>query len=147
LVLLLSLAVCQPLATAREDTAAAPERPASAGNIPEVNLRNLTLEPSFVSDREVNLTFASFIFGGMVLFVQFLLLRGRNFSADEILRNYSVTVIIVATLAVVSGGFNDKLVNAVIGLFGTIAGYLLGRSVDGGRARLSKGSEDKEAGS
>jgi hypothetical protein len=112
-----------------------------------MNVRNVTQSPSFLSDREVNLTLASFVFGVFVLFVQFLLIRGRAFSADEILRNYSVTVILVATLAVVSGGFNDKLVNAVIGLFGTIAGYLLGRSVDGEHKTVPKGaSADKGVG-
>lgn len=70
------------------------------------------------------------IFGflAMVLVGQ-LLMRDRR--ADDVLKTLGVILIIFATLFLVVAGYNDQQIAPVIGLYGTIAGYLLGRAASG----------------
>lgn len=67
-----------------------------------------------------------------VLLVGVLLLRNRR--ADDVLRTVGVILIIFATLFLVVAGYDDKQIAPVIGLYGTIAGYLLGKSTSSDRA-------------
>jgi hypothetical protein len=68
------------------------------------------------------------IFGVIVVLVQFLLLRGRHFDGNDILKVFGVTLIVVGTLFLIASGFGDKQIASAMGLFGTLAGYLLGKS-------------------
>jgi hypothetical protein len=52
---------------------------------------------------------------------------------------YAVTLIIVGTLFAITAGFDSNQIAPAMGLFGTIAGYLLGK-----RATLSEKSEKRE---
>lgn len=45
-----------------------------------------------------------------------------------VLRCYIITIIVFGTLLVVSSSFSSEQIAPVVGLFGTIAGYILGRS-------------------
>ena len=45
-----------------------------------------------------------------------------------VLRIYVITIIVFGTLAIVAAGYSSEQVAPVMGLFGTIAGYILGRS-------------------
>jgi hypothetical protein len=67
-------------------------------------------------------------FGCVVVAVQYALLRKRNFDGNDILKVFGVTLIIVGTLFLISAGFGDKQIASAMGLFGTLAGYLLGRA-------------------
>ena len=70
-------------------------------------------------------------FGATVVLVQFALLRRQNFDANDILKVFGVTLIVVGTLFLIAAGFGDKQIAPAMGLFGTLAGYLLGKaSVD-----------------
>ena len=72
-------------------------------------------------------------FGATVVLVQYSLLRKRLFDANDILKVFGVTLIIVGTLFLIAAGFGDKQIAPAMGLFGTLAGYLLGKaSVDPG---------------
>lgn len=67
------------------------------------------------------------LFGFVVVFVEYRLLRLRSFTSEEILRVFTVTLIIVGTLFALTAGFDSQQIAPAMGLFGTIAGYLLGR--------------------
>ena len=67
------------------------------------------------------------LFGFVVVIVQYRLLRLRSFTSDEVLRVFTVTLIIVGTLFALTAGFDSQQIAPAMGLFGTIAGYLLGR--------------------
>jgi hypothetical protein len=70
---------------------------------------------------------AVLIFGLLAgLLVGSLLKAGRR--ADDVLKGVGTILIIVCTLFLVVAGYSDKQIAPVIGLFGTIAGYILGRS-------------------
>jgi hypothetical protein len=93
------------------------------------------LSVSRLSSYEFWLSVQVLVLGVAVLVVEYLLLRGRRVSGEEILRVLAVTLIVVATLFVVTAGFSAQQISPAMGLLGTIAGYLLGRragSVEGG---------------
>jgi hypothetical protein len=60
--------------------------------------------------------------------VTFLIWRQR--SAEQILRTFGILVIIFAAVFLVIAGYSDTQITPVIGLLGTIAGYLLGRRIE-----------------
>lgn len=68
------------------------------------------------------------LFGVVVVSVQFALLRKRAFDGNDILKVFGVTLIIVGTLFLIAAGFGDKQIAPAMGLFGTLAGYLLGKA-------------------
>lgn len=82
---------------------------------------------SYLTDRELVQTTVFLVFGLIVLFIEYLLLRRANADADQILKVFCMTLIIVGTLVAVSAGFRLEQTAAAIGLFGTVAGYLLGK--------------------
>ena len=67
------------------------------------------------------------IFGFAVLIAEFLLLRKTRINAEEALRVYAVSLIIIGTLFAITAGFDSNQIAPAMGLFGTIAGYLLGK--------------------
>jgi hypothetical protein len=70
------------------------------------------------------------LFFGLVAFMfEFLLLRRRqNLRSEELLRVVAVSMIIVGTLLAITAGFSSEAIAPAMGLFGTMAGYLLGRA-------------------
>ena len=64
----------------------------------------------------------------ITLLMLFLLLKGvPKLKAEDSLRTFGVVLIILGTLFFVAAGFSAQQIAPAIGLFGTIAGYLLGR--------------------
>jgi hypothetical protein len=62
--------------------------------------------------------------------VGFLIWQKKN--AEQILRTFGILVIIFAAVFLVVAGYSDTQITPVIGLLGTIAGYLLGRKIEPG---------------
>ena len=90
----------------------------------------VTREHSFTTDREERLSFSILLFGFFVLVVQYLLLRKPpRQPAHEILQLLSINLIVTGTLFLISAGFSAQQIAPGLGLFGTIAGYVLGRRV------------------
>jgi hypothetical protein len=67
------------------------------------------------------------LFGVVVALLEYVILRTRSVSAEDTLRVYAVTLIIVGTLFAITAGFDSTQIAPAMGLFGTIAGYVLGR--------------------
>ncbi|MFI5304451.1 MAG: hypothetical protein ACHQYP_06610 [Nitrospiria bacterium] len=55
----------------------------------------------------------------------YLLGKGRN--AETVLRTFGTVLIIISAIFLVVVGYNDTQISPVMGLLGTIAGYLLGK--------------------
>ena len=67
------------------------------------------------------------IFGALIMCLATILLyKGK--SADEVLKLFGTIIIIVSAVFLVVAGYTDTQIAPVIGLLGTIAGYLLGRN-------------------
>jgi hypothetical protein len=83
---------------------------------------------SFLTSREFVTSISVLVFGlTMTLTAVFLLTRGRQ-SIDSVVRLFALIIIVTGTLFLVAAGFDAKDIAPSMGLLGTIAGYLLGRS-------------------
>jgi len=65
-------------------------------------------------------------FGVFVILIAAFLIRSGK-SAESILRVFGTILIIVTSLFLVVAGYGNEQITPVIGLLGTIAGYLLGK--------------------
>ncbi|MBK8174916.1 MAG: hypothetical protein IPK66_06540 [Rhodospirillales bacterium] len=80
-----------------------------------------------LGDAEVQLAVAVLLFGVLILGVQYLLVWRGSIDQDTAVRITTLTLVVVATLFVITAGFAREQIAPAIGLFGTIIGYLLGR--------------------
>lgn len=69
---------------------------------------------------------AVLIFGVLILVLATYLIRVGN-SADSVLKIFGTILIVIASIFLVVAGYSDKQIAPVMGLLGTIAGYLLGK--------------------
>lgn len=67
-------------------------------------------------------------FGVVVILISAWLMRGSRPSAEAILRVFGTVLIITGALFLVVAGYSDKQMAPVMGLLGTLAGYLLGKT-------------------
>ncbi len=94
---------------------------------------------------EFDFTILIALFGCLALAFLYLLSR-RMQDVSHVLRMYVVTIIVVGALMVVSSTYATNQIAPIVGLFGTIAGYVLGRSDSPPRRRDKQdpGAEDGE---
>lgn len=81
---------------------------------------------SLFSDRSLYLTLIILFFGLLALGLLYLMVRHDKGGPFE-LRIFTITILVFGSLLVVSAGFGSDQLGPVIGFFGTIAGYILGR--------------------
>lgn len=75
---------------------------------------------------EIKLTTVIFLFGLLALVLLYLMSRNR-LTTEFMMRIFILTILIFGSLLVVSSAFTTEQISPVIGFFGTIAGYILGR--------------------
>lgn len=88
----------------------------------------------FLSQPEFLLAVAVLVFGLTCLIFQFLLFYRRQSAEAELTKMTTVTLVVTGTLFVISAGFDNSQIAPAMGLFGTMIGYLLGRSEKSGSA-------------
>lgn len=108
-----------------------PNVESNAPRVPEKAPIAQTSQHSLITDREQLLSYSILIFGVCVLLVQYLLLRSPHRGAYEILQLLSINLIVTGTLFLISAGFEAQQIAPGLGLFGTVAGYVLGRRSSG----------------
>jgi hydrogenase/urease accessory protein HupE len=129
------------MAAPTETTAAVDPEPISAADaqsaVPGLDLHSLG---------EFRLTAIIFIFGLIALFVFYLILRNRR-ATPFVLRMYIIIILVFGTLLIVSSAYTTAQIAPVVGFFGTIAGYLLGRTERPGAGddRSNGGSDTDES--
>lgn len=84
--------------------------------------------PQGLSNNEFWLSTMVLALGFVALGLAFTLLRSRRISADDMIKLISMILIIVGTLFLITASFTAQQIAPAMGLFGTIAGYLLGKS-------------------
>lgn len=72
------------------------------------------------------LSFSILIFGLLVLSLMSVLVAKYRVNINRILRAFALTLIIVAAVFLIVAGYTEQQIAPVMGLLGTIAGYLLG---------------------
>lgn len=111
-------------------TATIPSHPGAISNAPpepQLLSSQQQAQHSMLTDREQLLSYAILLFGTAVLFVQYLLLRTPKRNSYEILQLLAINLIVTGTLFLITAGFSAQQISPGLGLFGTIAGYVLGR--------------------
>jgi hypothetical protein len=113
-----------PQAVAQSATDQIPNNPSDGANI------NGAMNP--LENLQFVLTIVAFLFGFVIVIAQLLSLRRINtLVADDVAKNCAITVVITAALVLIIAGYNSSQIAPAFGLFGTIVGYLLGRSSRG----------------
>jgi small-conductance mechanosensitive channel len=131
------LVVILPAILSAHVPALAGEAPGNMRNPPPTAGTAVTAVPLW-SSQEFILSCAILLFGIIIIALQYSLMRiNRQAPAADIFRYYTITLIIIGALVLVSAGLSDRQISPVIGLFGTIAGYVLGRS-ESNRARINE---------
>ena len=67
-----------------------------------------------------------YCFGVFVVSLEYSLLKKSKASAEDILRVFTITLVIILSLTMLTSGSETAEYTPIIGLFGTIIGYLLG---------------------
>ena len=96
-----------------------PIAPAEAARLVEVGTLN--------SVTEQGLTLIIFAFGLIALALFYFVLKSGR-ATPFLMRIYVIIILIFGTLLVVSSAYSTDQIAPVVGFFGTIAGYLLGRT-------------------
>ena len=84
-------------------------------------------ESHFLSTAEGELALAIIGFGVLIVIALSIFLRRTSASADDAIRGYGITLIIIGTMVLICAGYSNNQIAPAMGLFGTLAGYLLGR--------------------
>lgn len=103
--------------------------PPAAGTTEGVNLPPVStdLVPT-KSSQEVWLSLGVLVFGMIVVLAQAFIINRRQEPLSQSLKYLSVSLIIVGSLFLVTAGYGNSQIAPIIGLLGTVAGYLLGRT-------------------
>lgn len=87
----------------------------------------VTTDETYLSEKEFITTLTITIASLLTLLMQTVLLwRMKNVRPEDVLRNFTITFIIMGALFGIASGFSASQLTPVIGLFGAIVGYLLG---------------------
>lgn len=106
------------------------EKPAAQAASPALQRAGEDLAPYNPLDTYSFYLTALFIgFGLVVILLQLAAMRRiKTVTADEIARNCAITLVVVASVALLVSGYSSQQVAPAFGLFGTIIGYLLGKA-------------------
>jgi hypothetical protein len=88
---------------------------------------------SWMTNKESRLAVFVLLFGAFLAAIQAFLMIKKDFRAHEIIRLSGLTFIVIATLFIITAGYGAEQIAPAMGLFGTMAGYILGRTQGGKR--------------
>lgn len=85
---------------------------------------------------------------GVVICIICAVLTKKGHNPDNILKLFGTILIVISAIFLVVAGYSDKQIAPVMGLLGTIAGYLLGKNTtdpnDKKPPDVSKSSDEKK---
>lgn len=82
---------------------------------------------AYLSSREGALALVVIGLGLAFMVALSVILFRKDVSADDAIRGYALVLIIVGTMVLICAGYSNDQIAPAVGLFGTIAGYLIGR--------------------
>lgn len=94
-----------------------------------------------ISSYEFMLSLIVLGFGFFALLLEVWLIHKKTIDQDNIVKFIVVTLIITATLFLITAGYDNNQIAPAMGLLGTIAGYLLGK----GKDKDDEKKEDKKS--
>jgi hypothetical protein len=91
--------------------------------------KNATIDTKpFITSLEFVLSISVLLFGLIIVGLEIYLIRTKEIGPDMLVKFIVVTLIITGTLFLITAGYNNNQIAPAVGLFGTVAGYLLGKS-------------------
>lgn len=90
------------------------------------------------ADEAMTISAAVLVFGLLVLVMMTFTLRRGGIHPDAVLKLFGTTIVVIGALFLIVAGYTDAQMGPVMGLLGTISGYLLGKN--------SSQPEEKNAG-
>ena len=96
-------------------------------NPPPTDDGNKSSGGHFITALESNLSILVLIFGIITIFLEVYLIRTNKIDSGNALKFIVVTLIITGTLFLITAGYESQI-SPALGLLGTIAGYLLGKT-------------------
>lgn len=106
---------------------AVPQGAIAPESITPADAARLAGDTSLYSAGELRLTIVIFVFGMIALLGFAMILRTRR-ATPFVLRMYVILILVFGTLLIVSSAYTTAQIAPVVGFFGTIAGYLLGKT-------------------
>jgi hypothetical protein len=82
---------------------------------------------NFLSSTEGQLALVVIGLGVAIALALTIILIKKEASADDAIRAYALVLIIIGTMVLICAGYSNDQIAPAVGLFGTIAGYLIGR--------------------
>jgi hypothetical protein len=82
----------------------------------------------FLKSPEFLLCCAILVFAGVLFAIYAYMLRTGRTNFYQVTRLIIITLIIISTLFLITAGYDKEQILSAMGLFGTIAGYILGKS-------------------
>ena len=92
--------------------------------------KSIISELTPLSSYEFFLSLLVLCFGFFALLLEVWLIQKNKIDQDNTVKFIVITLIITATLFLITAGYNNNQIAPAMGLLGTIAGYLLGKSKD-----------------
>ena len=90
--------------------------------------REAQSESNYLTSREFIIAILIALVSLTALYMQYLLLNKiPKLKAEDSLKTFGVVLVITGTLLIISAGYSSIQIAPAMGLFGTIAGYLLGK--------------------
>jgi glycerol uptake facilitator-like aquaporin len=83
---------------------------------------------AFRTEEEIRLTTYFLFFGAFVLITATILLYKFSNDCNIAFKYFIIILLVLGMLLLITIGFNENQISPAVGLFGTIAGYLLGRT-------------------
>lgn len=80
------------------------------------------------SSFEFGISISVLIFGLLVFALEYAFIKSATFEPEQTIKLIAVTLIVISTLFIITAGFDSEQIAPAMGLFGTIAGYMLGRA-------------------
>lgn len=82
----------------------------------------------WLSSFEFWMSFSVLCFGMLVFVIEIIMVKLTGFQPEQTIKLLAVTLIVISTLFIITAGFDSEQIAPAMGLFGTIAGYMLGRA-------------------
>lgn len=103
------------------------QQPAAQAVVVQVADPEATVPAWWSNQNSMTMSSVVLIFGVVVIAICAALMRSSRPSPEAILRVFGTVLIITGALFLVVAGYTDKQMAPVMGLLGTLAGYLLGK--------------------
>ncbi len=117
--------------TLQKQTEAINQQLSTTQNSPEVTTTSVTPKqglPFWRADDAMTISASVLAFGLIILCLMTMVLRKTNIHPEAVLRLFCTITIVIGALFLVVAGYSQDQMGPVMGLLGTIAGYLLGKS-------------------